>query len=170
VNEARRVQGVLGVLFVLIAGIAIAVGIWLRLSPPPAPEPPTMPPSVQVYVPKVDARGELTYEPKTVAVGERGYQGVFEQLIREAPVFPQGTRLLKAEREGDTLVLDFSQELVDGFAGGSDDEAALINALTRTASGFPEIKRIRLLVQGQPVESIGGHIDTTQPLTVSSSR
>ncbi|MFQ3610408.1 MAG: GerMN domain-containing protein [Fimbriimonadales bacterium] len=169
-NEARRVQGLLGVLFVVIAGIAIGVGVWLRLSPTPMPPSPTMPPSVQVYVPKVDSRGELTYEPKTVAVGERGYQGVFEQLIREAPVFPQGTRLLKAERDGDTLVLDFSTELVDGFSGGSDDEAALINALTRTAGGFPEIKRIRLLVEGKPIESIGGHIDTTQPLTVSSSR
>ncbi len=170
VNEARRVQGLLGVLFVLIAGVAIAVGIWLRLAPKPTPEPPTMPSTVQVYVPKVDERGELTYEPKTVDVGERGYQGVFEKLIQEAKVFPEGTRLLRAERQGDTLILDFSEELVSGFAGGSDDEAALINALTRTASGFPEIRRLRILVQGQPVESIGGHIETSQPLTVSNAR
>jgi hypothetical protein len=36
-NEARRVQGMLGVLFVAIAALAIAVGVWLRLTPAPPP-------------------------------------------------------------------------------------------------------------------------------------
>jgi len=91
---------------------------------------------------------------------------VFEQLLRETPVFPKGTRLLNVERRDELLVLNFSAALVQNFEGGSDTEAALVNALTRTAAGFPGVQKVQILVEGKPIETLGGHLDISQPLPV----
>ncbi|MCS7190369.1 MAG: GerMN domain-containing protein, partial [Fimbriimonadales bacterium] len=66
-----------------------------------------------------------------------------------------------------SLQLNFSAELVQNFEGGSDDEAALINVITSTAGSFPEVQRVQIVVEGKPVESLGGHIDLSQALPVS---
>ncbi|MCS7299982.1 MAG: GerMN domain-containing protein [Fimbriimonadales bacterium] len=168
-NEARRVQSMLGVLFVVIAALAIGVGIWLRLSPAPPPAPPQPPREAKLYLPKVDAKGETTYETRTVAIQnpDAAYQEVFEKLIRESGVFPKGARLLNASAQNGTLTLNFSKELVDNFEGGADYEAPLINAITSTAGSFPDIERVQILVEGKPVETLGGHIETATPLPVS---
>jgi germination protein M len=168
-NEARRVQGMLGVLFVAIAALAIAVGVWLRLTPAPPPTPPAPPREARIYLPKVNAQGELTYESKPVAIQnpDTAYTEVFERLIRESGVFPEGVRLLSATVQKGALQLNFSSELTENFAGGSDDEAALVNAITSTAGSFPNIERVQILVDGKPVESLGGHIDLSQAIPVS---
>lgn len=168
VSEARRVQTLLGGLFVLIALLAVGVGVWLRLTRPPAPPPPPTPPAIRIYIPRVSDQGEWRYESETVAIRNHAnaYREAFEQLMRQAPVFPQGTRLLSAELKGNTLELNFSQELVQNFEGGSDTEAALINAITRTAASFPSVQKVQILIEGKPVESIGGHLDIAQPLPV----
>ena len=168
-NEARRAQGLLGILFVVIAALAIAVGIWLRLTPAPPPPPPAPPREARIYIPKVNTQGELTYESKPVAIQnpDTAYAEVFQQLIRDSGVFPQGVRLLRATVQNGTLQLDFSRELTQNFAGGSDDEAALINAITSTAGSFPNIQRVQILVEGNPIESLGGHIDLSQALPVN---
>lgn len=168
-NEARRVQGLLGILFVAVAALAIAVGIWLRLTPAPPPQPPAPPREARIYIPKVNTQGELTYESKPVAIQnpDTAYTEVFQQLIRDSKVFPQGVRLLRASAENGTLQLDFSQELTQNFEGGSDEEAALINAITSTAGSFPNIQRVQILVEGKPIESLGGHIDLSQALPVN---
>ena len=168
-NEARRVQGMLGVLFVAIAALAIAVGVWLRLTPAPPPTPPAPPREARIYLPKVNAQGELTYESKPVTIQnpDAAYTEVFERLIRESGVFPKGARLLGATIRDGTLQLNFSSELTQNFAGGSDDEAALVNAITSTAGSFPNIVRVQILVDGKPIESLGGHIDLSQAIPVS---
>ncbi len=168
-KEARRVQSMLGVLFVVIAALAIGVGIWLRLTPAPPPEPPQPPREAKIYIPKVNPQGELTYESRPIAIQNpvSAYKEVFETLMRESGVFPKGTRLLRAAVQGDTLQLDFSEELVNNFEGGSDDEAALVNAISSTAGSLPNIQRVQILVQGKPVESLGGHIDLSQALPVT---
>jgi germination protein M len=168
-NEARRVQGMLGVLFVAIAALAIAVGVWLRLTPAPPPPPPAPPREARIYIPKVNPQGELTYESKPVAIQNpnAAYTEVFETLIRESGVFPKGARLLGATIRDGMLQLNFSPELTQNFEGGSDDEAALVNAITSTAGSFPNIERVQILVDGKPIESLGGHIDLSQAIPVS---
>ena len=45
VNQARQVQGYLGIILVIIAIVAIGVGVWLRLTPPPPPNTPQIKPT-----------------------------------------------------------------------------------------------------------------------------
>lgn len=169
VSEARQVQGYLGIILASIAIVAIGVGVWLRLTPPPPPKAVSVPPKVSVYLPKISPQGTVDYEPKEVATASTDpYRAPFEYLIHHASGFPKGTRLLRVERQGETLVLDFSRELTTNFAGGSDEEAGIINALTRTAQGFPGVRKLQILVEGRPVESIGGHIDISAPIGVGS--
>ncbi|MCX7992462.1 MAG: GerMN domain-containing protein [Fimbriimonadales bacterium] len=168
-NEARRVQSMLGVLFVVIAALAIGVGVWLRLTPAPPPPPPKPPSEAKIYIPKVNPQGEITYESKPVKIQdpETAYKEVFEKLVRESGIFPAGTRLLKAQVQNGVLQLDFSADLEKNFTGGSDDEAALINAITSTAGSFPNVRQVQVFVEGKPIESLGGHIDLSQALPVT---
>ncbi len=168
-NEARRVQSMLGVLFVAIAALAIAVGVWLRLTPAPPTQPIQPPRDAKIYIPRVNPQGELTYESKPVAIQNpsAAYMEVFETLIRESGVFPKGVRLLSATLQDGTLQLNFSQELTQNFEGGSDEEAALVNAVASTAGSFPNVQRVEIRVEGKPIESLGGHIDLSQALPVN---
>lgn len=168
-NEARRVQSMLGVLFIVIAALAIGIGIWLRLTPAPTPKPPQLPAEAKIYIPKVNPQGELTYESRPVAIQnpQNAYREVFEKLIQESRIFPQGVRLLGVRAQNGTLQLNFSKELTDNFSGGSDDEAALVNAISSTAGSFPNVERVQILVEGKPVESLGGHIDLSHALPVT---
>ena len=100
-NEARRVQSMLGVLFVAIAALAIAVGVWLRLTPAPPPTPPAPPREARIYIPKVDAQGELTYESKPVAIQnpDAAYTEVFDAHSRVGRV-PQRRAATRRDRSG----------------------------------------------------------------------
>lgn len=79
---------------------------------------------------------------------------------------PEGTRLLGLSVESDgTAVVNFSREIRDNFQGGAEAEALLIEAIVKTLTHFPEIRRVRILVEGQAVESIGGHISLEEALS-----
>ena len=84
----------------------------------------------------------------------------------------EGTALFPAEvalravyiRER-TAYLDFSRELVDGFTGGSAGEYLLVASLVQTVcANFPEVDAVRVLVEGEDVDTIGGHLDISRPL------
>ncbi len=82
------------------------------------------------------------------------------------PILPPRTRLLGvSEREG-VATVDFNHALIRQHPGGSVSELltayGLINSL---AENFPHIRQLRLLVEGEPVESLKGHVDLRQPLT-----
>lgn len=81
------------------------------------------------------------------------------------PTVPSGTRLLDAYKVGDLLVLDFTHELQTNHTGGSTGELltvySIVNSLVHNLDG---IKRVQLLVEGEEMESLAGHLDLTKPL------
>ena len=83
-------------------------------------------------------------------------------------LFPEGTELLEAYwTDKGTLYLDWSKTLTQGFRGGSARERALIASIVRTAGeNLPGVDRVMILVEGEPVETIGGHFDVLSPLSV----
>jgi spore germination protein GerM len=65
-----------------------------------------------------------------------------------------------------TAVIDFSRELVDDFPGGTTAEYMLISSLVQTVcANFPQVEAVRILVEGEEVETIGGHLSAAGPLT-----
>jgi len=79
---------------------------------------------------------------------------------------PTGTRALAAFLSPDdqSVVLDFSLELVTGHPGGSAAETATLTSILRTvALNFPGTRSCLILVEGAQVETLAGHIDLVRP-------
>ncbi|KPJ61679.1 MAG: hypothetical protein AMJ46_01000 [Latescibacteria bacterium DG_63] len=80
---------------------------------------------------------------------------------------PEGTQLISAYVDGRTAYLDFSGEIRGGFAGGSTQEYVLLASIVRTVSAnFSDINYVQIMIEGTAIESIGGHYDITEPLSV----
>ena len=79
---------------------------------------------------------------------------------------PSGTKLLSIRLADGLATVDFSQELRDNFTGGDSDETHTVNAILRTLGQFPTIDRVQLLVDGKPLDSLGGLLDLSSPLPV----
>jgi hypothetical protein len=68
------------------------------------------------------------------------------------------------DTDGRAAVLDFSAELVVRHPGGSAAESATLTSILRTvALNFPDLERCRILVDGDEVESLGGHLALDRP-------
>ena len=68
-------------------------------------------------------------------------------------------------QDGETLCLDFSRDLKTGLNPGSTAEYLALQSLLQTVgANVPGVKRVQLLIEGQIVESLGGHYDLTRPL------
>lgn len=60
--------------------------------------------------------------------------------------------------------VDFGREIMEKFSYGSSSELAAVFAVVDTlAFNFKTIKKVSILVEGVERETLGGHIDLTQP-------
>lgn len=56
--------------------------------------------------------------------------------------------------------LDFSSEMLAGFTTGIGSESLTIYAIVNSlAANIPAVKKVKILVQGQEVETLSGHAD-----------
>ena len=61
-------------------------------------------------------------------------------------------------------VLDLAMD--SGLAFGTDDELAILATLVNTTlQNVADTTRVRILVNGEPAETLGGHLDLTRPLS-----
>ena len=77
---------------------------------------------------------------------------------------PSRTELLDLTIRDRTAYVDFSHEIVNNFNGGSSIEACLVNAIVNTLIQFKTIDHVQILVAGEIIESIGGHVYILEPL------
>ncbi len=83
--------------------------------------------------------------------------------------FPQETELQSVKIEdGKRAYVSFNKNLIRNHPGGSASEMATIYSLTNTlTANIPNIREVKLLVDGKEIASIGGHIDTRHPFTAN---
>ena len=62
------------------------------------------------------------------------------------------------------LVYVVFEVLQKNFVGGSTGEEMLVGSVVNTLTEFPEIQKVQILVDGQEVETLSGHMDLSQPL------
>jgi len=135
---------------------------------------------VTIYLP-VQTGGSVVLAPTTKTVSAKGgiLDAAMQALIEEGAratqgtaVIPTGTKLLKPiDVKRGTAVVDLSTEFVDNFEGGSDQEALTLNAIAFTLAYYKDekVSRVRILVGGNPAESLGGHFDLGSPITADPS-
>ncbi|MEA3466336.1 MAG: GerMN domain-containing protein [Thermodesulfobacteriota bacterium] len=86
------------------------------------------------------------------------------------PVLPEQALLLGVQIIEGTVRLNFNRAFISYHPGGSSSELLTIHALVNTlAANFPHIRELVLLVEGQPIETLCGHVDLRQPIGVDFS-
>ncbi len=79
-----------------------------------------------------------------------------DTILRAAYLLPDGTAFV--DLGGPTLT--------QGWATGSHQELMAVYSVVQTVmTNFSEAKRVRVLVNGEPAETLGGHISLTKALT-----
>jgi spore germination protein GerM len=87
-------------------------------------------------------------------------EGPKTDLVR---TLPEEARLEGVSLENGTASVRFDSNLTAHHPGGSASEAATVYSLTNSlTSNIPEIKRVRILVDGK-AETLKGHIDIRTP-------
>lgn len=125
--------------------------------------------NIKVYYPDENATGLVAVEKSIKDTGNK-YQAAVEALMAGtdkkglANVFPKKAKLLQVTVSGKVAKVDFSRELQKNFVGGSTGEEMLVGSVVNTLTEFPEIQKVQILVDGQEVETLSGHMDLSQPL------
>jgi hypothetical protein len=114
--------------------------------------------------------GRLKPEPRRFVVTS-GTPGLMKSALTELgrdPGVPGVTSPFKHEisvrgvysQEDGTLFVDLGAGAEDIFGKGLSEEIAAIGAITNTVFyNFPHVSRLRILVDGDPVGSLEGHVD-----------
>ena len=86
-------------------------------------------------------------------------------------LFPTDTVVRGAYLVGDTAFVDIGGDtLKAGWGAGSHTELMAVYSVVQTVmANFPEAKRVRLLVNGEQVETLAGHINLTKALVPMKS-
>jgi len=67
-----------------------------------------------------------------------------------------------------TAVADFSEALATSIPSGIESEQLAVDSITRTlAANVPQAKQLKILIHGQEVDTLAGHLDLTQLFVVS---
>jgi hypothetical protein len=93
---------------------------------------------------------------------------VLRALISSAPTADDRTLPADAELLGfyvlsdGTAVADFSDALVSEIPSGILSERLIVDSITQTlVSNVPSLRRLKILIHGQEVETLAGHLDLT---------
>ena len=143
------------------------------------PEAPIRRLNVLIYYP-ASRRDGLIGEPrvifKTAAPGDRAKQILADLISGPATdealrALPPGTRLRQVFVLDDgTAYVDFSSDLKQGIAGGSVEELLTVYSIVNSVIlNIPEIRRVGILINGRPVDTLNGHLDLRRPLPPDSS-
>jgi len=83
-----------------------------------------------------------------------------DSVVRATFLLPDGTAFV--DLGGPTLT--------QGWGTGSHEELMAVYSIVSTVTtNFPQAKRVRILINGEPAETLAGHISLRHPLTPISS-
>jgi spore germination protein GerM len=68
-----------------------------------------------------------------------------------------------------TALADFSEALGTSIPSGIQSEQAALDSIARTLeANVPQVQRLKILIHGQEVDTLAGHIDLTQTFRVNT--
>ena len=84
-----------------------------------------------------------------------------ENLTR---IFPKNAGIRSVTVADGMAIVDFDGSITKNFVGGSTGEEFLVGSVVDTLTNFPEVKRVKFLIDGQEIETLSGHMDLSSPL------
>lgn len=185
-------RGVSGIFFSVVAVgvVAMGIGYWMTHQPAGKPDVHVEPPQTQsapstaveahkrvkIYVMELKKDDvDLVPVERTVPTGKDPCKTALDRLIatnhESGPsqhLIPKGTKVLGLEIKDGVAYPNFSKELVNNFDGGQSSEELLVGSIVQTLTQFSDVKKVQILVDGKEIDSIGGHLDLSAPLTRDS--
>lgn len=159
-----------------LGAIAFGLELALRREEPPGIIPPERSEvagrTVEVLFPGETAgwvresREILAAERREVMIRRLVEELVKGPTSKASSVFPPSTRVQDVfwDPNGELTVI-FSESLRSEHPGGSRAETATIESLLGSVElNFPEVQRLRVLIEGEVVASLAGHVDLSRPL------
>lgn len=96
------------------------------------------------------------------ALIEGPHTGLVETIPKETTL--TGVKI----KDDGTAYLDFDKNFIYLHPGGSASEIMTVYSLANTITlNVPDVKRVKLLVEGKSIESIKGHVDARYPFTTN---
>jgi len=112
----------------------------------------------------------LIEEKRLIEKSHNMLESVLQELLRGPRLsshfspFPESTRLNGVFTESGIVYVDLSHEMKDGQSGGTTQELLSIFSIVDTLTSLPDVKRIKLLIDGKEETTLCGHIDISEPL------
>ncbi len=146
--------------------------------PAPAPEkktvvenPSAKSMNVKVYYPD-DSGMRLVEVEREIIIDDSTdkYTAAVETLLTEpseknlTKIFPNNAAIRSVEVADSLAIVDLDGGFLKNFVGGSTGEEFLVGSVVDTLTNFPEVKRVKFLVDGQEIETLSGHMDLSTPL------
>lgn len=124
---------------------------------------------LKVYFANADA-SLLKAESRLKLEGKDKYLQLFEEL-KAGPetkdlnqTIPAGTELLDYEIKDKLIILNFNDLLRLNHWGGSTGELMTVYSIVNSYSSLAEIDSVKIIIEGQKIDSLVGHLDLSQPL------
>jgi len=80
------------------------------------------------------------------------------------PTIPEETQVNEVYIVDDIAYIDLSREIFENHPGGSSGELMTVYSIVNTLTEIPPIKGVQILVGGNEMNSLVGHIDISMPL------
>jgi len=111
---------------------------------------------------EISKKNEVKEEAKEAIV--ELIKGPKSKLI---PTLPPRTKLLTLQiNDAGLAKVNFSSALSKDHPGGSSGEMMTVYSIVNSLSlNFPQIKRVQILIDGEPAETIRGHLSLEQPIS-----
>lgn len=77
---------------------------------------------------------------------------------------PEGTQVNEVYIADGIAYIDLSEEIFKNHPGGSSGELMTVYSIVNTLTEIPPIKSVQILVEGNEMKSLVGHIDISMPL------
>ena len=126
---------------------------------------------VKVYYPD-DSGMKLVEVEREIVIDDstNKYIAAVETLLEDpgeenlTKIFPNNAAIRSVTVADGLAVVDLDGGFLKNFVGGSTGEEFLIGSVVDTLTNFPEVKRVKFLVDGKEIETLSGHMDLSTPL------
>ena len=126
---------------------------------------------VKVYYPD-DSGMKLVEVEREIFIDDTTdkYTAALETLLEDpaeenlTKIFPKNAAIRSVTVSNGLAVVDLDGGFLKNFVGGSTGEEFLVGSVVDTLTNFPEVKRVKFLVDGQEIETLSGHMDLSTPL------
>lgn len=100
---------------------------------------------------------------------------ILEELIKGpgetslSPTLPSSARVRDVWMEKNCIYVDFTSSITTAHPGGSSGELLTVYSIVNTLlDNFPSYSQVQILIQGEPGETLAGHVNITEPLNKNS--